>query len=252
VVAESARPPQTLVLPRHVAIIMDGNGRWANTRALPRVSGHRAGIKPVRETVEHCRAVGIDVLTLFAFSSENWSRPAEEVRGLMSLFLDALKREIDELDANGIRVRFIGDRERLSPSLDAATQEAEARTAKNTGMQLVIAVAYGGRWDIVQSARRLAADVKSGKLEPDAIGEEMLSARLQTGELPEVDLLIRSGGEHRVSNFLLWDLAYSEIYFSDLLWPQFTVEELTRAFEFYSQRHRRFGRTAEQIEARNC
>jgi len=252
VVAKSIEPGSSLDVPRHVAIIMDGNGRWAEQQSLPRISGHRAGIKPVRNVVEYCRQAGVEVLTLFAFSSENWSRPVEEVRGLMALFLDALKREIDELHANGIRVRFIGDRARLSRSLDKATRAAEELTAGNTGMQLVIAVAYGGRWDLVQSVRGIAERVGAGTLEPGSIDELTIRNGLQTADLPAVDLLVRSGGERRISNFLLWDLAYSEIWFCDLLWPQFSQDELKAAFEFYGHRQRRFGRTAEQIEAQPC
>ncbi len=250
-VAKSLRAAPALV-PRHVAVIMDGNGRWARQRALPRISGHRAGIKPVRRTVQQCRKAGVEVLTLFAFSSENWARPPDEVKGLMGLFLEALRREIDELHSNGIRVKFIGDRSRLSATLDQATREAELLTAGNSGMQLVIAVAYGGRWDIVQSARKLAARARDGQLDPAEIDDAMLEAGLETADLPSVDLLIRTGGERRISNFLLWDLAYSEIYFSELLWPQFSEAELQTAFDFYGQRQRRFGRTAEQVEANNC
>jgi undecaprenyl diphosphate synthase len=231
---------------------MDGNGRWARQRALPRISGHRAGIKPVRKTVQYCRQAGVEALTLFAFSSENWSRPPDEVRGLMGLFLEALKREIDELDANGIRVCFIGDRARLSPLLAEATRQAELRTARNDGLLLTIAVAYGGRWDIVESVRSIAAGVRAGEVDPAAIDEAMVAGGLSTAALPDVDLLIRTGAERRISNFMLWQLAYSEIYFSDLLWPQFSEAELRVAIDFYGQRQRRFGRTAEQVEANNC
>jgi len=239
-------------VPRHVAIIMDGNGRWAKRRSLPRLAGHRAGIRPVRDTVECCAQSGVEALTLFAFSSENWRRPPEEVRGLMSLFFDALDREIAELDANGIRLRFIGDRNKLNRRLDEATRAAEIRTAGNTRMQLIIAVAYGGRWDIAQAARTLAHEVAAGRLDPEAIDEALIERSLETASLPKVDLLIRTGGEQRVSNFLLWDIAYSELFFSDLLWPEFSEAELARAFAFYAQRQRRFGRTGEQIEAANC
>jgi undecaprenyl diphosphate synthase len=251
-VASPARPQIRSQVPQHVAIIMDGNGRWAKRRALPRPAGHQAGIKPVRATVEYCAQHGVRALTLFAFSSENWRRPPDEVSGLMSLFFEALEREIAELDANGIRLKFIGDRSKLSAGLDHATQAAELRTAGNTRMELVIAVAYGGRWDLAQAARKLAADVKAGVLEPAAIDEVRLGNALQTAGLPTVDLLIRTGGEKRVSNFLLWDIAYSEIFFSDVLWPEFTDSELARAFAFYAQRQRRFGRTGEQIEAARC
>ena len=238
--------------PRHVAIIMDGNGRWAKQRSLPRPAGHRAGIRPVRDAVEYCAQHGVQALTLFAFSSENWRRPRDEVRGLMSLFFDALEREIADLDANGIRLRFIGDRTKLNRRLDDATRSAEIRTASNSRMQLIIAVAYGGRWDIAQAARKLAHEVAAGRLDPEAIDEAMIERSLETADLPKVDLLIRTGGEQRVSNFLLWDIAYSELFFSELLWPEFNDAELARAFAFYAQRQRRFGRTGEQIEAANC
>jgi undecaprenyl diphosphate synthase len=251
--AAVAADPQThSPAPHHVAIIMDGNGRWARQRALPRVSGHSAGIKPVRAAVEFCAARGVGQLTLFAFSSENWKRPVDEVRGLMRLFLDALEREVDELDRNGIRLAFIGDRTRLSPVLDEATRRAERRTARNSRMNLTIAVAYGGRWDIVQAARKLAREVALGALAPEAIDEARFTAALETAELPPVDLLIRTGGERRISNFMIWDTAYSELYFSDVLWPAFDTAELDRAFAFYAQRQRRFGKTGEQVEAANC
>jgi len=239
-------------VPQHVAIIMDGNGRWAKRRALPRATGHQAGIKPVRETVEYCAERGVSVLTLFAFSSENWRRPRDEVRGLMTLFFDALEREVAELDANGIRLSFIGDRAKLSPALAAATRAAERRTAGNTRMQLVIAVAYGGRWDLAQAARKLATQAAAGRLDPSAIDEACVQAALDTAALPNVDLLIRTGGERRVSNFLLWDIAYAELFFTDVLWPELTSLELARAFAFYAQRQRRFGKTGEQIEAASC
>jgi undecaprenyl diphosphate synthase len=235
--------------PRHVAIIMDGNGRWARRRALPRQAGHRAGLKPVRTTVEICAQSGVSALTLFAFSSENWRRPVDEVRGLMSLFVDALEREVAELDAKGIRVRFIGDLDSLNPTLRNATEAAQARTCTNTRLDLVVAVAYGGRWDIVQATRKLAADAAAGRLDPAAIDEAKLASELRTAGYPTVDLLIRTGGEKRVSNFLLWDIAYAELFFSDVLWPDFTAAELRKAFEFYTRRQRRFGRTGEQIEA---
>ena len=248
-VANPATSEAQITTPRHVAVIMDGNGRWARRRALPRQAGHRAGIKPVRSTVELCAQSGVAALTLFAFSSENWRRPVDEVRGLMSLFVDALEDEVEELDANGIRLRFIGDLDALNPTLRCATEAAEARTQRNSRMDLLVAVAYGGRWDIVQAARKLAADAAAGRLEPGAIDEAKVASALQTSGYPSVDLLIRTGGEKRVSNFLLWDLAYAELYFSDVLWPDFTSAELRKAFEFYARRQRRFGRTGDQIEA---
>jgi undecaprenyl diphosphate synthase len=227
---------------------MDGNGRWARRRALPRQVGHQAGIKPVRATVELCVEAGVETLTLFAFSSENWRRPVDEVRGLMSLFVDALEREVDELDANGIRVRFIGDLDALNPALRRATDAAIERTSRNSRMDLVVAVAYGGRWDITQAARTLAAEAAAGRLDPGAIDEAKIASALQTAASPSVDLLIRTGGEKRISNFLLWDIAYAEVFFSDVLWPDFTGAELRRAFEFYARCERRFGQTGEQIE----
>jgi undecaprenyl diphosphate synthase len=248
-VANPVTPEAQLTTPRHVAVIMDGNGRWARRRALPRQAGHRAGIKPVRATVELCAQSGVSALTLFAFSSENWRRPVDEVRGLMSLFVDALEREVEELDANGIRVRFIGELDALSPTLRRATEAAAVRTEKNSRMDLLVAVAYGGRWDVVQAARKLATEAAAGRLDPASIDEAMIASALQTSGHPSVDLLIRTGGEKRVSNFLLWDIAYAELYFSDVLWPDFTAAELRKAFEFYARRQRRFGRTGEQVEA---
>ena len=250
--AVPADPQPPSPVPNHLAIIMDGNGRWARQRALPRASGHKAGIKPVRATVEYCAAHGVRQLTLFAFSSENWKRPPDEVRGLMRLFIEALNREVDELDRNGIRLAFIGDRSKLSAALEEATRKAERRTAQNSRMQLTIAVAYGGRWDIVQAARKLAGQVAIGALDPSAIDEARFAGALETSTLPPVDLLIRTGGEQRISNFLIWDTAYSELYFSDVLWPAFDAAELERAFVFYAQRQRRFGRTGDQVEAATC
>jgi undecaprenyl diphosphate synthase len=235
-------------VPRHVAVIMDGNGRWARGRKLPRQAGHRAGIRPVRMMVESCAQRGVEVLTLFAFSSENWRRPPDEIGALMALFIEALRREVAELDANGIRLRFIGELDALGPDLLAAIREAEDRTKDNVRMELVLAVAYGGRWDIVSTARRLAREVEAGQLSCDQIDEARFGATLSTAPMPPVDLLIRSGGEQRVSNFLLWDLAYSELYFSDVLWPDFSEQDVTEAFDFYAWRQRRFGRTGEQVE----
>ncbi len=250
-VANPAKP-KSQVVPRHVAVIMDGNGRWARRRMLPRQAGHQAGIKPVRATVEYCAQRGVEMLTLFAFSSENWRRPADEVGGLMSLFVDALEREVAELDANQIRLSFIGDLNALNPRLRAATEAAEVTTRANTRMELVVAVAYGGRWDLVQAARKLASDAAAGRIDPREIDEAKLGAALQTAGHPGVDLLIRTGGEKRISNFLLWDIAYAEVFFSDVLWPDFTPAELESSFEFYARRQRRFGRTGEQIEAVGC
>ena len=239
-------------IPEHVAVIMDGNGRWARKRALPRQAGHRAGIKPVRVIVERCANLGVKHLTLFAFSSENWRRPREEIRGLMSLFVEALNKEVAELDENGIRLSFMGEIHRLNPALQEAIRAAETRTRDNVRMDLMLAVAYGGRADLVSAARQLARQAVAGEIDPEEIDEERYAAALQMAQLPDVDLLIRTGGEQRISNFLLWSLAYSELYFSDALWPDFDVGELGRAFAFYESRQRRFGRTGEQVEATHC
>jgi len=233
-------------LPRHVAVIMDGNGRWAQRRALPRHFGHRAGAKAVRATVEGCVRRGIEALTIFAFSSENWQRPPEEVTRLMELFVESIDKEVDELHRNGIRVRFIGELSRLREGLEAKIRAAEERTAGNTRMTLYIAVSYGGRWDIVEAARRLAQRVAAGALAAGAIDESTFAAELQLAGAPEPDLFIRTGGEQRISNFLLWNLAYSELYFCDTLWPDFDDEALEAALRFYSSRQRRFGLTGEQ------
>jgi undecaprenyl diphosphate synthase len=243
---------QPRALPSHVAIIMDGNGRWARRRALPRQAGHRAGLKPVRAVVEHCAELGIGTLTLFAFSSENWQRPDEEVRGLMALFIEALEREVDELHASGVRMQFIGDRGSLNQTLARLLTRAEEKTRGNSRLDLVVAVAYGGRWDLTQAARRLAVQVAEGQLQPSDIDETLFASQLATAGLPRVDLLIRTGGERRISNFLLWDIAYAEVYFSDVLWPDFSTTELERALESYARCRRRFGRTGDQVEAAPC
>ncbi|MBM7059846.1 di-trans,poly-cis-decaprenylcistransferase [Pseudomonas sp. UL073] len=236
-------------VPRHVAIIMDGNNRWAKKRLLPGVAGHKAGVDAVRAVIEVCAEAGVEVLTLFAFSSENWQRPAEEVSALMELFLTALRREVRRLSANGIRLRIIGDRSRFHPELQAAMVKAEAATAEHSRFTLQIAANYGGQWDITQAARRLAEGVQEGRLRPDDITPEALQGQLVTAGLPLPDLCIRTGGEHRISNFLLWQLAYSELYFSDLLWPDFKQEAMQKALASFATRQRRFGKTSEQVEA---
>jgi len=233
--------------PRHVAVIMDGNGRWASRRRLPRHLGHRAGVKAVRATVEGCARRGVEALTLFAFSSENWLRPAEEVARLMELFVEAIEREVDELHTNGIRVRFIGDLGTLKQHLRESIAAAEARTAANSRMTLYIAIAYGGRWDIVRAVRRLAMGVSAGEIAPDAIDEAALAGELALAGSPDPDLFIRTGGEHRISNFLLWNLAYTELYFCDCLWPDFDDAEIERAFRHFASRQRRFGLTGDQV-----
>jgi len=236
-------------IPIHIAVIMDGNGRWARHRALPRHAGHRAGVGAVRKTVELAARSGVKHLTLFAFSSENWSRPREEVSKLMGLFVEALQREVDELHRNGVRLEFIGARDRLQASLQEKIAAAERQTAGNTGLHLHVAVAYGGRWDIVLAARRLAARVVSGELSIEDIEEPQLSRELQLGDVPDPDLLIRTGGEQRVSNFLLWNLAYAELWFCDTLWPDFGEAEFDEALAYFARRQRRYGHTGEQVEA---
>ena len=229
-------------LPRHIAIIMDGNGRWAAARGATRVSGHRAGLKPVRMCVEECTQRGVEALTLFAFSSENWGRPAEEVGSLMGLFVEALDREIAELHTKGVRVRFIGARHTLSARLQRRIRAAEERTAENTRLKLQVAVSYGGRWDIIEAAQKLAMQCSGGAMRPADITEERFAQALSLAGLPGVDLLIRTGGEQRISNFLLWDLAYAELHFSPRLWPDFAVADLEEALAFFTSRERRFGR----------
>ena len=229
-------------LPRHLAIIMDGNGRWASRRGLPRQAGHRAGVKAARGIVRACGQQNIGALTLFAFSSENWNRPPAEVTFLMRLFVEALQREVTELHENRVQLKFIGERSALDKSLHDQILHGEKLPAANTGLRLNIAVAYGGRWDSVQAARRIAVDVAEGVLDVDTVDEPQLAARLSLADLPDPDLFIRTGGEQRVSNFLMWNLAYTELYFSDLLWPDFDVDALNSAFEWYAARERRFGR----------
>jgi len=233
--------------PRHVAVIMDGNGRWASRRRLPRHLGHRAGVKAVRATVEGCARRGVEALTLFAFSSENWQRPPEEVARLMELFVESIEREVDELHTNGIRVRFIGDLGTLKQHLRESIAAAEARTAANSRMTLYIAIAYGGRWDILRAVRRIATRVSAGEMTTDAIDEAALAGELALAGSPDPDLFIRTGGEHRISNFLLWNLAYTELYFCDCLWPDFDDAEIERAFRHFASRQRRFGLTGDQV-----
>ena len=235
--------------PRHVAVIMDGNGRWASQHGKRRAAGHRAGLRATRVLVEDCVKQGVEVLTLFAFSSENWKRPKDEVNSLMRLFVEALRREIDELDENNVRLRFVGNRSQLPSLLIDMLQQAEIRTRDNQGLQLVLAVAFGGRWDIVQAAQEVAARAQAGQLKPEDIDEEYFASITSLSGLPEPDLLIRTGGEKRISNFLLWDAAYTELYFTDVLWPEFGTADLLEALAFFAQRQRRFGRTAEQIES---
>ncbi|MBE9549745.1 MAG: di-trans,poly-cis-decaprenylcistransferase [Proteobacteria bacterium] len=237
-------------LPQHLAIIMDGNGRWAARQGQPRGLGHRAGRKALRAVVEHVSNLGIPVLTVFAFSSENWQRPAAEVKLLLELFRRALSREVRELHSNGICISFIGDRSRFSLKLQEKMQEAELLTINNNSLQLNIAVNYGGRWDIAQAAQKLAHKVAAGEIEATQIDEAVFSKALSLSEYPAPDLLIRTGGEQRISNFLLWQLAYSEIIFTDTLWPDFRAENIDSALTEYSRRQRRFGSTPLQAATR--
>ena len=235
-------------LPRHIAIIMDGNGRWARARLLPRYVGHREGVKSVRRAVEACLDKNIKVLTLFAFSSENWRRPGEEVSLIMDLFVGALKKEVVALNRNGVRLRFIGDRTAFSDNLCALIAAAEEETRGNSDLDLVIAANYGGQWDITRAVQMLAGRLATGELQPQDITPEVLAAEICMSDLPPPDLFIRTGGEQRISNFLLWQLAYTELYFTDVLWPAFNERELDSALSWYANRQRRFGRTGEQVE----
>lgn len=234
-------------VPRHIGIVMDGNGRWAKARHRPRSFGHNAGRKAVREVVEGCLRQGVEALTLFAFSSENWQRPEEEVGALLDLFVRALDKEVDELHANGVRLRFIGDLDAFEKPLQQRMLAAMKRTAGNDKLQMNIAVNYGGRWDIVQAARKLATAVARGELPMEAIDEAEFDRCTSLGELPPLDLFIRTGGDRRVSNFLLWQLAYAELYFTDTLWPDFNQISLQHAINDFARRERRFGRTGDQV-----
>lgn len=228
-------------VPRHVAIIMDGNNRWAKKRGLRSSSGHRAGVEAIRPVLRVCRDSGVEVVTVFAFSSENWQRPSMEVRALMRLFSHYLDSEVQQLHKDGVRVRFMGQREQLSAALQERMARSEALTRNNTNTQLVIAVDYGGQWDIVHAARQLAAQVQRGELTAEQIDIPRFSEALSLSDLPNPDLCIRTAGEQRISNFMLWQLAYSELYFSPCLWPDFGEAEMTAALQDYAQRDRRFG-----------
>lgn len=233
--------------PKHIAIIMDGNGRWAQKRLLPRIMGHYAGVKAVRKIVEYCAKKNIEVLSLFAFSSENWRRPKDEVNLLMELFMTTLQSEVDSLHKNNIRLKIIGDKQAFPEKLQEKIRQGEALTAANTGLTLMIAANYGGRWDIMQATAKIVAAVKKGEIDEQAITEQLIEENLVTAGLPEPDLFIRSGGEERISNFLLWQLAYTEFYFTDNLWPDFDQNQLETAIQSFKSRQRRFGHTGEQM-----
>ena len=238
--------PEVGAVPRHVAIIMDGNGRWASKRMLPRVAGHKRGVEAVREVIKGCADEGVEFLTLFAFSSENWRRPADEVTFLMQLFMLVLEQEVTKLHQNNIRFKVVGDRSRFEPRLINLIDESERLTAANARCTLTVAANYGGRWDVANAVRKMLAEHPeyAAGFAPDA-----LAPYLAMAYAPEPDLFIRTGGEHRISNFLLWQLAYTELYFTDLLWPDFDREALAAAIRSYQQRERRFGRTSEQLQA---
>ena len=228
-------------VPQHVAIIMDGNGRWATARKLPRIAGHRAGASAVRETIMAAIELGVRYLTIYSFSSENWARPTEEVKGLMTLFVEVLERELESLQKMDVRVRLIGRRDDLPQKTRSAFEDAERATGENTTLDLVVAINYGGRSEIVDAVRTLTADVRSGAVDPGDVGEDDIASRLYTAEVPDPDLLIRTSGEMRVSNFLLWQIAYSELWVTDTLWPDFDRDEFLLALSDYQQRQRRFG-----------
>jgi undecaprenyl diphosphate synthase len=234
-------------IPRHIAIIMDGNGRWAKQQNKPRFMGHKAGVDSVEAIVKHCVELDVEVLSLFAFSSENWRRPSKEVDLLMDLFAIALKQQVKKLHKNNIRLRIIGDVSRFSNSLQKLIHEAQQLTQDNTGLTINVAANYGGRWDITQAVQQIALQVQQGILDPESISETTISNLLTTADLPEPDLFIRTGGEERVSNFILWQMAYTEMYFTSELWPDFKVEQLDRAIDSFGNRERRFGRTSEQL-----
>jgi len=242
IIEKPARPSDVdTVIPRHVAIIMDGNNRWAKRNRVPGPQGHRAGVEAVRDVLRACQKRGVEVLTLFAFSSENWGRPLPEVRALLALLSRYLRNEVRELHEDGIRLRFIGQREKFSPRLQRLMRHSEELTRENQGATLVIAVDYGGQWDIAQAARQLAEQVKAGTLEPGDITPELIDQKISITELPRPDLCIRTGGDARISNFMLWHFAYSELYFTETLWPDFGEKDFDAALAEYSTRERRFG-----------
>lgn len=241
--------PDESDIPRHIAIVMDGNGRWAKKRILPRTAGHQAGVKAVQRVLKRCGERGVEVLTLFAFSSENWRRPEEEVHVLMELFVSTLEEQTQTLHENGIRLRFIGDKSAFSGKLQEEIANSEEKTRNNSRLTLVIAANYGGRWDMLQAVRKIAREVEQGMISADSISMESIESRLSFPDLPEPDLFIRTGGEYRISNFLLWQLAYTELYFTETLWPDFNEKSLDLAIAAYAGRQRRFGCTSEQIES---
>lgn len=235
------------VLPKHIAIIMDGNGRWAARRFMPRIAGHRAGLQAAKKIAKYCVQIKINVLTLFAFSSENWRRPVQEVDFLMDLFLATLEREVHEFHDQQVRVRFVGERSRLNPKIVSKMNETEKLTQMNTGMVLIIAIDYGGQWDLYQATKTLVLKAERGELRAQALTYQDIESHLSFSDFPCPDLLIRTSGEKRISNFMLWQLAYSELYFTDILWPDFDEKALDQALADYTERERRFGYSSEQL-----
>jgi len=235
-------------IPEHIAIIMDGNGRWAQAQGKGRVAGHKAGVDSVRAVVQGARKAGVKALTLFAFSSENWQRPAKEVSVLMDLFMYVLTKEVKRLHKNDIRFQVVGDLSRFSDKLQKSIKKSELLTINNTGLVLSVAANYGGRWDIANAAKQLASQVQSNEIALEDINEDSLHEHTCLAELPALDLLIRTGGDYRISNFLLWQAAYAEFYFTEILWPDFNEEQFEKAIDVFDQRERRFGKTGEQVK----
>lgn len=238
-------------IPRHIAIVLDGNGRWAKAKRRPRFMGHKKGVEAVRNIVKACSTLKVECLSLFAFSSENWKRPEDEIKNLMGLFMMALEREAKSLARNNVRLQIVGDLSHFSEKLQKKIKEVEALTENSDGLRLVIAANYGGRWDITKATKALAEKVKSGELTVAQINEESITAMVSTQGIPDPDLFIRTGGEKRISNFLIWQMAYTELYFTDVLWPDFDADELDKAIKDFSSRQRRFGKTSEQVIADN-
>lgn len=238
-------------IPQHIAIIMDGNGRWAKKRSLPRVAGHQRGVESVRQVVQTCVGLGVNVLTLYTFSTENWNRPKDEVSTLMRLFVRSLKNETDELNSNNIRLTTIGDITSLPNIVQNELNAALEKTSQNSKMILNLALSYSGRWELVEAVKDISKQLMDGKIKPDEITEETISQNLSTAGMPEPDLLIRSGGEFRISNFLLWQIAYSEIFISDVLWPDFRCKHLLDAIKDFQKRERRFGLVSEQLSSKH-
>lgn len=240
------------VIPRHVGIIMDGNGRWAKKRGMPRIMGHRKGVKAAKEIIIAAREIGVEALTLYAFSRENWKRPASEINGLMDLLQEYLKNELMEMVANNIKLHSIGEISRLPAKVQDVLKEVSEKTAQNTGMTLTLALSYGGRHELVKAFRKMAEDCIAGRLESEKINEQLVSAYLDTAKLPDPDLIIRTSGEFRVSNFLLYQSAYSEFYITSTLWPDFDKNEFLKALKAFEKRERRFGLTGEQLHSNIC